>query len=57
MCTQVSVSDLSDDSVVKMFGLFSGGSDPTSGQKEADKIILHSRVDDIHANQLAMCDM
>lgn len=56
MCTQVSVSDLSDDSVVKMFGLFSGGSDPTSGQKEADKIILHSRADDIHANQLAMHD-
>lgn len=27
------MSDLSDDSVVKTIGLFSGGSDPTSGQK------------------------
>lgn len=43
MCTQVSVSDLSDDSVVKMFGLFSGGSDPTSGQKQAD-IWFHHHV-------------
>lgn len=44
------MSDLSDDSVVRMFGLFSGGSDPTSGQKEEDN---HSCVDAVlPANQL-----
>lgn len=41
-----------------MFDLFSGVSDPTSGQKEADKIIFHSRVEDVlRAYQLNSHDM
>lgn len=49
MCTQVSVSDLSDGSVAKMIGLFSEGSDPTSGRKEGDKNNPSSFTDDFNS--------